>query len=450
MLGARPVPSTQASEKTARLFADQIHRLPNTRQDANNHDDTPEEGPFVREAIAALRFQAKADVAAAKIRLAFFEDACRPFDTAQNSSGLVELLSAFETQLRGATKSADDPNKLTRTVDAAQTYCSALNDAALNVAQARLVAQNEIVEMVEQLNEGLQEIAQANKDIANAAQSGQSMFDLTTSRTRRLQELSSLLAIHVVARNDAQIAIFSQSGTCLLDGMPVRFGFDEEHAVDPQSGLLMNGIPLKTSFVQKNFTSGKLGALFNVSGQDGETLANALDVLAKDLIVRFQDADIDHTLRQNAAALFTDAGKRLAWSHATGIAARIAVNSALDIGQQGHIFRLRDGLGAMSPAGSVRSTLLRSLLDALTEQRWKGDPKAISALDKLEAVQETVQSHLGQAEEALCDASARLCELLIHDLSVTSNNEERLTSTKGSNDLLLQEIGRILKFSRTV
>lgn len=94
-----------------------------------------------------------------------------------------------------------------------------------------------------------------------------------------------------------------------------------------------------------------------------------LDTLARDLVERFETPGLDPTAAATDPGLFTDDGNRFNATAATGLAARIELNSSVDPDAGGNSWRLRSGLGAATPGNSGNATQLQAFGAILDDAR---------------------------------------------------------------------------------
>jgi flagellar hook-associated protein 1 FlgK len=90
-----------------------------------------------------------------------------------------------------------------------------------------------------------------------------------------------------------------------------------------------------------------------------------MDRYAADLIDRFRTLMPPAALDASGDGLFVDAAP----GPLTGLAARIAVNAAVDPAQGGAVWRLRDGLSAAAPGDEGFGDWLQALTDAMIAPR---------------------------------------------------------------------------------
>src|SRR5690606_22709311 len=113
---------------------------------------------------------------------------------------------------------------------------------------------------------------------------------------------------------------------------------------------------------------GSLAALFDVRDRLVPEFDAEMDAYAADPIERFRDLMPPAALDSGGNGIFVDAAP----GALTGLAGRLALNSAVDPAQGGAAWRLRDGLGAAAPGPEGFGTWLQGLADAMTAARAPG------------------------------------------------------------------------------
>jgi flagellar hook-associated protein 1 FlgK len=115
---------------------------------------------------------------------------------------------------------------------------------------------------------------------------------------------------------------------------------------------------------------GTLGALFTIRDTVAPEMQIQIDALARDFISRFEETGLDPTVSAGDPGLFTDAGAALDIASETGLAGRIAVNALVDPARGGELWRLRDGLGAISQGSVGNSAQISAFAEALSNTAY--------------------------------------------------------------------------------
>lgn len=305
----------------------------------------------------------------------------------ETEGSLSWTLSEFESALIEAGSIPDSTARLTAAVSAAKSVTDKLNSVSDDLQQTRLEADHSIASQVDTLNETLQQIEKLNRTITTQTSIGGDASGLMDQRQTLIDQISTIVPVRVVARDNDQIAIFTTGGAVLLDGSASTVGFNASGVMSADmtldsgalSGLTINGRTVSTSD-DGPLGGGTLGAAFAVRDELAPEAQAQLDAFARNLIERFQDPALDTTLAAGDPGLFTDAGDALDTLDEVGLAGRIQINAAVDPAQGGAVWRLRDGLGATS-AGSVgNARLINALSDALSEEEMPASGDFGSAL----------------------------------------------------------------------
>lgn len=341
-------------------------------------------------ALLGLVRDSGADAAASSGELAFWnavETALGP-----QGRGLPAALAALDAALVAAAHRPDLESRLSGVVERAEGLAAALVGASTAVQAQRAAADSGIARDVEALNDGLARLDALNDRIVHQRSGGQSTLGLEDERQALITRLAQIVPMREHLRHDGRIALFSAGGELLLDLEPARFGFDPAPVVEAGSapGAGLSGLSLRGRPVDPGpdgpLGGGRLAAAFQIRDVAGPGLQAGLDDLARGLVARFADPQTDPTLAPGAPGLFTDA--QSAAGMAPGLAARIEVNAAVVPAAGGAPARLRDGLGAPSPAEIGDATRLAALGQAL--QR----PQALTPGARAQSLAEDVASLL--------------------------------------------------------
>ena len=329
-------------------------------------------------AIAARR-RADAGLAAQTATLDAAERMTAAFGAPGEPGALAVRAAAFETALEGA---ANDPASDLRLADAAQQavrYAEKITSLSTETQRMRMDADVEIADQVATVNRNLQRIEALNNQIRMVAMGGGDASALLDQRKSLIDEVNSILPIREQVRADGEVALYSANGATLLDGAAAALGFtatptitqDMTLASGALSGLTLNGRPMSVGAPDGSGMAdgGSLGALFALRDTAMPQQADRLDALAEDLVQRFQDPATDTTRAPGEAGLFTDDGAAYAPADRAGLAGRLAVNDAVVPAAGGDPARLRDGLGAATPAPVGDATILRQYEAAALARR---------------------------------------------------------------------------------
>lgn len=293
-----------------------------------------------------------------------------------DAGSLFDRYSRFEDALIQAAARPDSETGLRTVVDRARSLAQGLNNAGENVQQERAAADAAIAKEVDALNAGLARIDELNTRIFATKSGSDSRASLEDQRRLEIDRISEIVSVRLYQRDNGRIAIATTEGRLLLDATPVKIGFTQATAVDAGatisgtlSGLNVNGDPSATP-PGGGFGGGRLAALFKARDQYLPAAQEQLDAIARDLITRLSGSDADSSLAAGDAGLFTDAGGPFVAAAETGLAQRLDINPAVDPGQGGGLWRLRDGVNATASGPVGNPDGLNRLLDVL------GDPRS--------------------------------------------------------------------------
>ncbi|MEM9429807.1 MAG: flagellar hook-associated protein FlgK [Pseudomonadota bacterium] len=289
-------------------------------------------------------------------------------------------LAAYAVELETAfVAAANDPAAdvyLSNLADAARDYADAINEAATDVRTVRQNADADINRMVDDINTILVEIETLNIQIQEQEIAGGETATLVNERDRQIDALSVYFEIKTFPRDNNAVAIYTTSGGVLLDIQASTLEFDPTPIITPDmtlaagslSPLTINGsvVSIGTGSGIGQYEGGALAAAFEVRDVITPDVNSDLDLLAEDLILRFEDPAVDPTLAAGDAGLFTDSGGAYDALNVTGLAGRIALNAAVDPEQGGDAWRLRDGINALAQGDVGDSTILDALNTAYT------------------------------------------------------------------------------------
>lgn len=377
----------------------------------------------VDQALLADYRLAEAEFTNATDRTRFLNDLENLLGTADEPNSLAARLSEFEKSLISAASRPDAPERLQIVADSARDVTILVNKASENVQRARSDADRNIQIQVDKLNTSLANVKELNSQITRTVVTGGDVSPLFDKRQEIVNEISAIVPIRQVPRDNGQIALYSTGGAILLDGGIAEIEFSAVNQVTPYttlangtlSGLTINGYAVRTDSQRGALSGGSLGAQFEIRDELGTQAQEQLDAYARDLIERFQDPAVDATLMAGDAGIFTDDGIPFDPANEIGLSLRLSLNADVDDRQGGDVWRLRDGVNATAPGDVGDSRLLLSMSDTLTSQRTpltgEFGAGAFSASNLLASLTSQVSTDRAQAEQKLSFASAQFDEL---------------------------------------
>ena len=388
-------------------------------------------------AILAARRSAEAQFASAEMTAAFQSQLMSVLGTPDDSGSLSARLAAFEGSLIEAAAAPDAPARLDRAVFQAQDVVSVLNAAAETISDARSAADRSIASQVDQLNSALSDIQELNVQITLSRSRGLETASLMDQRQLIIDSVNEIVPLREIARPNGQVALMSEGGATLLDGTPAQIAFSTSSTVTPyqtvQSGTLsqltVNGIPVPMESASSLLRGGTLAAQFTIRDVLAPQAQVELDAVARNLVERFQDTNVDPTLSTGQPGLFTDAGNAFDPVNELGIANRISISPAVDPTQNGESWRMRAGIGALVPGATGNADVLNAMRDALTDTRTiaSGSLSQVASFERLVSeLTSWAGSQSSRADARLSFVSATFAETQSAELSQGIDTDEQL------------------------
>lgn len=351
-----------------------------------------------------------------------------------DSNGLAARLASLEQAL---TSIAGDPSSEVRqnnVVNRLNSVASSFRESAAGIRGLRQESENSIASQVASLNTSLSQVEALNRDILVARNAGNDSTALLDQRQVVVDKISAIVSVREIPRNNGTIALMTSAGQMLVDGPASQFGFTPANYVTPDMtlasgglrGITLDGVPLPGAAGYGRLDGGSLSAAFTLRD---DTLVGAqagLDGVARDLIDRLADPATDPTLVPGDAGLLTDAGTAFDPLDTVGLSARITVNAAVDPGQGGAAWRIRDGVNAATAGAAGNGAQIDRWIDALGDPRSlaSGGP-ARNAAGQISNLVSSIGSQRLAAEESLSFTTARWASLRQEELAdgVDSDHE---------------------------
>ncbi len=328
-------------------------------------------------ALADLR-QASADTSNAATQAEAWLRIEKAIGYPTEDGSLMDRIDKLEAAFISAASRPEETIRLQDAVSAASSLVTGLNDASDEIQQMRMDADSDIATMVKDVNSQLKQIETLNRQIFRMANVDLDVASLMDQRQKLVDSIAEVVPIRQVARDGNQIALFTTSGSALIDGQASELSFEAHTTITAEmsvengvlSGVQLNGAPLKFGTAYGSLTGGRLAAAIDVRDRIAPEAQAGLDAVARSLIERFQDPALDPTVAVNGTGLFTEGGQAYVAglvSDDAGLASRIALNASVDPAQGGAVWRIRDGVGATVPGEVGNSSLLTALADKLSE-----------------------------------------------------------------------------------
>lgn len=351
-------------------------------------------------------------------------DLLGPVEEDRSLAGAVRRL---ETALDEAAGRPDQDVRLLEILAAAQGLTERFGTISDGIQTERLRADGEIARLTDDLNTALGTLEALNAEISRGNGPGRDVSALEDMRQGVIDDISRIVPVREVAREDGRVALFTTGGAILIDGTAQEIGFTPVNTITADmtlasgalSGLTIAGQPVTVTGPNARLGGGALEAAFRIRDESAPDRQAGLDALAAELIDRFEAAGVDPSLTIPAPGLFTDGGAMFDPADIAGLAGRLSVNAGVDPARGGEIRRLRDGLGAAlaGPVGDARQ--IQRFADALRMIRPPPDPALGSGAASFSGF--TAAYHGGTAAQA--DA-AGVAQSFAASLQATLRQEE--------------------------
>lgn len=169
---------------------------------------------------------------------------------------LNKYANAFDTAMKTLATSPEDESAQQEFLRSADTLAREVNRVSQGVEDLNREMQKDTTDSVTQLNDLLKQVDRINKDMVSLQGYGDSANVVADKRDALVKEISELVAVRTVERQDGRLAIFTASGLSLLDAEPANLTYDGNNFVVTNEG--------KSMVVNDHFTDGKLSALQNM------------------------------------------------------------------------------------------------------------------------------------------------------------------------------------------
>lgn len=327
--------------------------------------------------ILSERRSAGAAQGEAGTRAAFLQRIETLIGTPDSSASLSARFDAFETSLVSAASRPDSQSRLETVLASASQLVATLNDISGGIQDIRQQADTQIASEITSLNRTLAAIHDLNGTIRTSVSRGDEALGLIDRQQVLIDSIADLVPIREVRNDAGMVSLYTTDGLSLLDGRPAEFSFTATPAITPLmslqnndlSGLSVNGRPISTSGSYASLSGGRLAALFAVRDEIAPQAQAQLDGVALDLTSRLDAPTLDATRGATDPGLFSDDGLQASAVYEQGLAGRIKVNAAVNPDQGGALWRLRDGVGAVTEGAPGDLTLLQGILDMLQAER---------------------------------------------------------------------------------
>jgi len=176
-------------------------------------------------------------------------------DSSSSNPTLSSDISNFQTDFASYADNAEnsvqqqtvinDGNKLAKDIQSINSQVTSLSTQVSNDVQTN----------IKSLNADLATIQTLNTQISNASSSNQPTGDLQDQLATAVNAVSAITNVTVMPRSNGQIALYTPSGTALVDGTAQTFSFDGTNITNSAGANVTSGLTGGSLQAQLNFIS---------------------------------------------------------------------------------------------------------------------------------------------------------------------------------------------------
>ena len=327
--------------------------------------------------LLGQRRLASADLGASQFTAGFATKLEAMFGPPDAPGSLSARMADFEGKLISAANSPWNATQLKSAVEGAQEIATTLNGLSRSIQDERQRADADIGLSVEQINSALEGLEELNKRILSANSQGGEVASLMDAQGQLVEQIAPFIPLQSRRETNGTLNIYSDDGHVLLSHRAAELDFNPAPGMDPDlsltnsniSGLTIDGRTLRLEGTYPAFEGGQLSAMFQVRDTLGPEAQARIDGIAMDLAGRFDAVGLDPTVAIGDPGLFTDGGNLVSGLNEVGLAGRLRINSAVTPETGGAVWRLRDGMGAVTEGPTGNAAFLTAQIDALAAQR---------------------------------------------------------------------------------
>jgi len=218
-----------------------------------------------------------------------------------SATGVDTLFNNFTTAMHSLAASPNSFAAQSTAVNSAQLLTRQLNAMSNGIQTMRGAAEQGIAADVQSANSALQQIATINGQVATSNAADPTAAALMDQRDKLIDQLSTLMDIHVVKGQFNQISVYTGSGTQLVADQAATLSFNAQGTLAPSA--LWNANPTMSGVGTITLTAPGGGSLDLISGgaiQSGE-IATYLQM--RDKILPQAQKQLDEFAAQMSQAL---------------------------------------------------------------------------------------------------------------------------------------------------
>jgi flagellar hook-associated protein 1 FlgK len=295
---------------------------------------------------------------------------------ASPSAMLANLQSALTTYADSPTSSSAADAAVTD----AQNLARSLNAGDAVVNKVREQADRDIASSVSTINSLLSQFETANDAVVSGLASGANVSSAEDTRDSLVTRLAEQIGVTTTTAASGSMSIYTDSGVTLFQDTPRTVSFAPTSTYvdgDVGAAVAVDGVPITGAWSPMPIQSGALAGYAALRDTLAPQYEAQLDQIAGGLIDAFAESDQADSSGPALPGLYTSLGATglPSTSNATGLAAAIEVNPAVDPSQGGDSTLLRDGgingsdYVYNATGASSYTTRLQQLVGAIASRR---------------------------------------------------------------------------------
>ncbi len=205
----------------------------------------------------------------------YMENVQSILDSTSTPPALSSALSNFQAAWTQYSASPSDPTLKASVVSTGQALANTINSIASQTATLQTNVQDDLSTNVASLNSDLSQVQALNVQITAAQANGQPIVNLQDSRDDLVGKIAQFTNVTEIQRNNGQIALYTSSGTPLVDGQAQVFsvGSDQDSVVNSvganvSSALSGGSLQAQTDFLSPTSSNANgVGVITNMQSQ---------------------------------------------------------------------------------------------------------------------------------------------------------------------------------------
>ena len=182
--------------------------------------------------------------------------------TSQSTPSLATAMDDFTAAWKAFEADTSSSTSEAQIVSTGRALADTITGAARQLIQIGEEAKSAAGDAVTTLNGKLSDLSAINKKISADPGSATGQPDLLDQRDSLVSDISGLVGINVVSHSDGSVALYTKTGSVLVDKEAAKFQWNNNTA--GQSYVSLAGTTATAPGMNASFTGGSLGATLNV------------------------------------------------------------------------------------------------------------------------------------------------------------------------------------------